>query len=217
VTRFNLIAFVCVSFLFTGCYMSHERPEEMTSVEPPPSDVCAPPAVMGEPVLTVEQLDVADRHFRAGDRGVALMSFRIDNVSDSDAEIGEFFASFQTLAGSLMARTGQTFIGVRFEADRTGTLFGPEQLPDDADLEGSVRLWDATMLRAGHSITLTLVVDVNVTANEGEFDVALGESDCRLIPRAWYVPDMGDTYNMPLEVIANNAPISVHVTVDPLD
>jgi len=210
VTRFNLIAFACVSSLFTGCYMSHERPEEMTSVEPPPSDVCGPPALMGSPVLVVEHLDIADRSFHAGQRGAVLMTFRIDNVSESDAEIGEFFASFRTIAGSLMAGTGQTFTNVRLDADRRGTLF---YLEEEADLTGDVRLWDATMIRAHHSITFALTVDVSEDADEGQFRVDLGREDCRLIPRAWYVPEMGDTFNMPLEVISNNGSIGTTVTI----
>ncbi len=210
----STLAFICVSFLFTGCYLSHERPTDAEGMPPVPAPVCPPEST--DPVVRYDVLDAVDMTVEAGTRGVRFITFRVRELAHTDQEFAEFPYRFTALVGSLTMPDGEpVFDRVRLILSDRRSNFGPDSViaaPDESIFENE--LWDANMLRAGAEVVFTLEADIAANAPGGTYEVRLGD-ECDLTPRMWFVPEDPPTVEMPVDRIGGNSPITIHVTVTP--
>jgi hypothetical protein len=211
VTRFNLIAFACVSSLFTGCYMSHERPSDAEVEMPPPAPTCAPES--SDPIARYEVLMADDVEIEAGTRRAEIMSVSLRGLNGSDLEFAEYLYRFEAVMGSLTAPDGgAVFTNARLRVSGRSSLFGPYDIIAAGEEVVEGEFWDANILRAGDEVVLTLEVDV-AEGVEGIYEVRLGD-ECDLTSRMWTVPEDGPTVEMSADLI-DDEPITVIVTVVP--
>jgi hypothetical protein len=207
VNRFNLLAFVIVSFVSVGCYSSHTRPND-AFVEPP--NLCPPESDL-EPVASIEVGDMSNVTLEAGTRRGAALNFTVRQISGDDIEVAEFPGTFRALDGaSLTTPSGQPALTLRFRVNDRSTEFGPEG--SEGMTEDPFLLWEAWLIRGHHEADFELVIDV---ANDavGTFEVTLG-NECDLTPRMWFAADgLTPPVEMPMGLIGNNQPITFNVTV----
>lgn len=207
---FAPVSLVCASFV-SGCYASHTREEEMPPpvVEPP---VC--PEESGSPGVIVEVMSVSDVYVEAGTRDFAVLDFRVREIAGHDTEIAEFPYRIAALMGSLITPAGEpVFSQIWLDMHERRALFGPDDLPADATSSAEGRLWDSNLLRAHEEFNFTLLLDVAPSA-AGTYEITIG-SGCHFTPRMWFVPEDGPTIPMPVELIGNNTPVTVRVTITP--
>ena len=208
--RFNLFALVIVSFLFIGCYSSHTRPND-AFVEPTPGPMCAaesPDLAVRYDILTSDSVVV-----EAGTRRVALMSFRLRELTGTDVEFAEYAYRVEALTSSLTAPDGgPVFSGFGLRLSDRASDFGPDIVATGGEVvEGE--LWDARLLRAGQEVIFTLEADI-AAGVAGTFAIRLGDR-CDLTPSMRFAPDGVTPVEIPLDRIGGNAPITVLVTVVP--
>jgi hypothetical protein len=128
--------------------------------------------------------------------------------------VAEFPYRVAAIMGSLRTPDGHPAIdNIWLHMHERPALFGPDSPSTDSTSEFEGRLWDANILRANHELTFTLLMDIADDA-EGTFEITLG-NECSLTPRMWFAPDGADTVPMPIELIGNNHPITVRITVVP--
>lgn len=225
----SFFSFVFVCVFVNGCYLSHgldfEPPpvpmdDAGSMVEPDASVGC--PVESMDPVARFEVIDApAEIAIAPGSRDVAVMSFRLTDarVDLETAEYPYLISAYpDRIPGGLGSLTtpdgGPVFTNVRLVVSERTTLYGPYDVIDDGDDFEESELWDANLLRAGEEFTFTLLVDISSDAIPGgRYLIRLGD-ECSLSPRFWYFRD-GSTSEMPIEEIAGNDPITVHVTIGP--
>lgn len=200
---------VALAGTLSGCYLSHGR-------ERPPGPVPAVcPAESPDPVVRYEDLGSGPVTHEAGTRRSEIASFRLTELVGADVEYAEYPYRVAALMGSLTTpEGGPVFTRMRLLIEeRTGELFGPDVIATGSEVvEGE--LWDSSLLRAGRSVTATLVLDIAPDAVAGTYEFRLG-NECDLTPRMWFVPEDGPTVEMPTDRIGGNEPITVRVTVVP--
>jgi hypothetical protein len=205
--RFNRL--LGASLLLQGCYLSHG----IDAGDPGGTPGC-PPESSEEHALIIEVLADREIEVRAGTRSARVHAYRVSNVSEGDIQVAEWPQLFAAVMGEFHTTDGErVFTNIRLIEESRTTRLGPEYIHESATGPQEILLWDALLLRARRSFTFTLVMDI-ATGASGIYEITSGDG-CHLTPRAWFAHEDGPEVEMPIELIANNRPLTTRVTIVP--